>query len=305
MTKDIINLAVVNFSAVWGDKEQNLKRILEYIDAAALKGAQMVIFPETCLTGYDPEDEDMNREDRMQRLLSETIPGPATECICERTKRYGIYAVFGMPERDMKNPESVYNAAAVCGPEGLVGSCRKIHLPFHEHLWADAGDRPFIFHTPWGPVGLAICYDFYCFPEITRYFRAKGARLLLNCTAISTVETSGAGGFLGNLCLQYLAVNNDVFIASSNLCGKDRTSWFMGGSSILGPSVSAPGFHYHAGSRFLDPGADESGLFSATVDLSDVRHSFLSGVWGDGSGKRDWRPDQYIRWLRDMEEDDR
>ena len=37
--QDILHLAVVNFAPVWGDKAANLRRILEYIDAAAQKGA--------------------------------------------------------------------------------------------------------------------------------------------------------------------------------------------------------------------------------------------------------------------------
>ena len=302
--KDILNVAVVNFAPVWGNKEMNLKRILEYTEAAALKGAQIVVFPETCLTGYDPEPEDLPKEQRMHRRLAETIPGPSTEKVCELTEKYHIHVLFGMPERDKNDSDTVYNAAAVCGPKGLIGSCRKIHLPFSEHLWADAGQRPFLFDTPWGPVGVAICYDFYCFPEITRYFRAKGARLMINCTAICTLETAGAGGALGNLCLQYLAVNNDAFIATSNLCGRDKTSWFMGGSCILGPSISATGFHYYAGSRFLEPGADESGIFTASIDLSDVRHSFLNSVWDGDIVCGDWRPDLYEEWLKDAKETD-
>ena len=245
--KDILTLAVVNFAPVWGDKDNNLKRICEYTEAAALRGAQMVLFPETALTGYDIEPGDLDREERMHRRLAETIPGPATDAVCALTRKYGIYAAFGMAERDAGDPARVYNAAAVCGPDGLIGSCRKIHLPFAESLWADSGEKPFLFETPWGPVGIGICYDVYCFPEVTRYARAMGARLFLNCTAICTLESPGAGGELGNLCLQYLAVNNDLFIASSNLCGRDVTSWFMGGSGIIGPSTTMTHFRYAAG----------------------------------------------------------
>ena len=283
--KDILNLAVVNFAPVWGDKEKNLSRILEYIDAAGRQGVQMIVFPETALTGYDVESGDLEREARMHRRLAEPIPGPASNAVFALAKKYHLYAIFGMAERDEKAPEKVYNSAAVVGPEGVIGACRKIHLPFTEGQWADSGDKPFLFDTPWGPVGVGICYDFYCFPEITRYARAMGARLFVNCTAICTLESPGAGGDLGN-------------------CGRDVTSWFMGGSSILGPSTTMTHFHYYAGQPFLSEHADESGMRSAVIDLSGTRHSFLESVWGGGIENGDWRPDRYIQWLREAIETD-
>lgn len=301
--KDILTLSVVNFAPVWGDKEANLKRILEYTDAAGRAGVQMLVFPETALTGYDVE-EGVARDEHMQRKLAETVPGPATDAVADLAAKYDMYVIFGLAERDAEDADKVYNAAAVVGPEGVIGSCHKIHLPFAEGLWADRGDTPFIFDTPWGPVGMAICYDSYCFPEISRYCRAMGARLFLNCTAIATAESPGAGGYLGNLALQYLVMNNDMFFASSNLCGQDKTSWFMGGSSIIGPSSTMTEVHYYAGKKFLEDGADESGLNTATIDLSDVRHSFLASKWNGGIEAADWRPDRYIEWFKTAIETD-
>lgn len=302
--KDVMKIAAVNFPAVWGDKEKNLSRILDYIDIAGREGVQMLVFPETALTGYDVESKDMPAEERMHRRLAETIPGNATDRVCELTGKYDMYVIFGMAERDSEDSAKVYNAAAVCGPDGLVGSCRKLHLPFAEALWACPGDKPYLFDTPWGPVSVSICYDSYCFPEITRYTRAKGARLHINCTAICTLESPGAGGYLGNLALQYLAMNNDMFIASSNLCGRDLTSWFMGGSSIIGPSSTMTEVFYYGGKPFLADGADESGLQSAVIDLSDIRHSFMNAVWAGGMERCDWTPERYMEWYKDAADTD-
>lgn len=300
--KDIINIAVVNFPAVWGNKESNLKQMTEYIEAAARKGAQMIVFPETALTGYDVEPEGVAREARMQCRLAETIPGPGTETIAKLAEKYGMYVIFGMAEKDAEDPKKIYNAAAVVGPEGVIGSSRKIHLPFAEMFWAERGEKPLVFDTPWGPVGVGICYDFYQFPEVTRYARAMGARLFINCTAICTAESGGAGGYIGNLSLQYQVLNNDMFVATSNLCGRDRTSWFMGGSSIVGPSSKAPEVHYYAGKKFLDEGADQNGMETATINLGSVRNSFINGVWAGGMGKGDWNPDKYIAWYTEAKE---
>ncbi len=294
--KDILHLGVVNFNSVWGDKDTNLRHILEYCDAASRNGIQLLAFPETALSGYDTEPNIHTSEERMQRKLAEPLSGEAVQKIAAFTKKANMYIIFGMPERDAEQPGRVYNAAVVVGPQGTIGSARKIHLPFSESLWADRGERPFLFDTPWGPIGVGICYDFYCFPEVSRYCRAMGARLFINCTAIASAETGGAGGYLGNLALAYHVMNNDMFVASSNLCGTDITSWFMGGSSIIGPSIIPTHIHYYAGKKFLEPGAAEPGIQDATIDLSAVRHSFLQYVWPNKENHGDWRPDQYIDW---------
>ena len=96
--KDIITVSTVTFNASWGEKEKNLDRIMGYIEAAAKKGSDIVIFPEMALTGYDNET-DKPRPEKMQTLLAETIPGPSTLKVEELVKKLGIYAVFGMPER--------------------------------------------------------------------------------------------------------------------------------------------------------------------------------------------------------------
>lgn len=90
-----------------------------------------------------------------------------------------------MPERDPEDSSTIYNALAIFSPEALVGSYRKMHLPAPEPNWATRGDKPFILNTPWGPVGCAICYASYCFPELMRYYVSKGCRLYINSTALA------------------------------------------------------------------------------------------------------------------------
>ncbi len=302
--KDIINIGTVNFSPKWGDKAANLKRILEYADIAGKQGVQLLAFPETSLSGYDVEAQD-EREERMHRKLAETVPGESSNAVAEAAKKYGMYILFGLPERDKEDPSKVYNAVAVVGPDGIIGTARKIHLPYNENLWADHGSDPFLFDTPWGPIGVGICYDFYCFPEITRCARAMGARLFVNCTAISSAESGGPGGYFGNLSIKYAVANNAMFVATANLCGPDvEGSWFMGGSSIAGPSQHGVEVHYYAGQEFLAPGAEESGLIVGTADLSDVDKVFLTWQWDGGVEKADWKPDNYIRWFQKAKETD-
>ena len=74
--KDIVTVSVVNFHPIWGEKERNLKRIGEYIESEAKKGADIIVFPELCLTGYDDEDTDgfgLGHGENLQKAVQEKM----------------------------------------------------------------------------------------------------------------------------------------------------------------------------------------------------------------------------------------
>lgn len=285
--KDVINLGVVNFTCVWGDKAANLRRIVQYAERAGERGADMVVFPETALTGYG-NDAEHDRAEKMHVRLAETIPGPSTDAVAEVARRFGMYVIFGMPERADGN---VYNASAIVSPDGAAMSYRKLHLPFDEKEWAIVGQRPLLFDTPWGPVGISICYDTYCFPELIRWYRSQGARLVLNVTACPEAPcTAGAA----KLTIPAYAYVNYVFIASANLCGYERGVRFIGGSSVVGPDFTKGGATSYLGATFGEPGSEKPGMFLGTIDLSlaDL-FTDIPLFRKDEEGHADFRPDLY------------
>ena len=291
--KDIMTVSVVTFHPVWGNKEANLKRIMEYTECAAKKGTDLVIFPEMCLTGYDDE-ADKPLKEKMQYKLAETIPGPSSQSVADLAKKLHINVIFGMPARDDNNPDIIYNALTIISSDGTINSYHKIHLPAPEPNWATRGDKPFIFETEWGPIGCAICYDNYAFPELTRYYVSKGCRLLVNSTALAKCH----GEFFGSPTLEASVIQNGIYIASANLGGLDVENYFWGGSSILGPGQKHTwSYYYYAGRRFTDEDAPEIEMFTATIDLSLAsRFAFKYNPAVEGT---DWRPDKYIQFFED------
>jgi predicted amidohydrolase len=297
MTKDIIKISTVAFNAKWGDKDANLNRMLGYIETAAAEGSQLVVFPEMALTGYDDEAEKPKAE-KMQSLLAETVPGSSSLAIAAKAQELGVYVAFGLPERDGTDPATIYNSACVCGPDGIIGSYRKIHLPAPEPAWATRGEEPFIFDTPWGPVGLAICYDTYCFPELMRYYAAKGCRLYINCTALAKCH----GPALGTTTVEAGVITNQIYVVSANLANTDLYNVFWGGSSIIGPSTRFWETEYYAGLPFTDPRAMENKMYSAVVDLSlATREKFEPNPLIDGA--TDFRPALYRKLYTDLLQD--
>jgi predicted amidohydrolase len=288
-----MNLAVVTYESSWGNKEKNVNRMSGYIEAAAKRGADLILFPETALTGYDVDTEHTGDE-RMHIRLAEPFPGPSSKIFGEIARANNIYVVYGYVERGADG--KIYNAAAALGPKGPIGSYQKIHLPFTEGSWAVHGEKPFMFDTEWGKIGVSICYDSFAFVELMRYYRASGCRLHLNPCAVNTQVTAN------NIkdCVEFQAANNSMYIASANNTGFYKSDDFVGGSNIIGPSKNVPAIHYYAGSAFGTPGTDEQELLIGTIDLSYTEKSFLAGVF-EGANP-DLRPDIYARMYAELAE---
>lgn len=287
-----IGIAIVNFNVQHGDKNSNLKKIIEFIVDAAKMGADLVLFPEMCLTGYDFYiDDEIEKEKKIN--LAETIPGPSTDQISEITKELKIFAVFGMPEKVDDGSGRLFNSAVVVGPEGLVGVYRKIHPFDKENTWCNKGNQPFMFHTKWGPIGIGICYDTYHFPELMRYYAWKGCKLYLNLTAI--IREPGIPDAFKEGYLTYLksgVLTNHIFIASANLVGRDQSSLFGGGSVIVGPKAVSPNSMIFSTCYGGDVDNNQEGIFAAKVDLSQAKRTIFQK--NQYTQVPDYQPDLYM-----------
>lgn len=249
-----IALACVNFESVPGDKAATLAKLEADVVEAAAQGCNLVAFPEEALSGSGACAECRRESGPCERHLelAETVPGPATERIAELARELDVYVVFGLPERDARDPRTLYNAAAVVGPEGILGTYRKLHLgalPWvTEGITYAPGTALPVWETRYGPIGVLICYDFWLNPELTRLLALKGARVVVNCCA----------SFAGPGKREYLvqatctrAMENLVYAASANQVGGQlqsdsyvgselvdaaRASHFAGHSVIAGPA---------------------------------------------------------------------
>lgn len=299
--EDIISIATVNFHPVWG--QNNIGRIKGFAVSAAKQGADLVVFPEMALTGYDLDPKDSG-DKRMQLRLAETVPGPSTDALKEVAAKYDIYIMFGLPE---KKKDGVYNSVAVVCPDGKAYSYQKIHPFGMESTWCKKGETPLMIETKFGPIGVGICYDMYQFPELARYYIAKGCRVVVNCTAQyeDPMENGGTAAF-ANYYLTTLAahsVASEVFVVSSNLVGLDNVTYFPGASMILGPgirkttAVGDPVYHIYAG-KITD---NQEGIAFATVDLSLANRTLYKS--NPVTGTPDFRPALYQKLYKELADD--
>jgi predicted amidohydrolase len=265
-TEDTITVASVNFHAVFGDKDTNLKNMENYMTRAAENGVNFIVFPEVALTGYNLSNEKTSG-------LAETIPGPSTERIMKIAAKNNLHVVFGMPEKGGYN--IVYNTAPLITPNGFLGAYRKVHIPIIEP-WASSGNEYPVFDTKFGKIGIGICWEDYCFPEVPRIYALKGVRILIHLTATpdfgNMKDTQEAT--LGQLKAR--VHENGFYIVSADLVGQEGDTTFVGYSAIVGPRPDVMTPQIYAGPA---SGMKEEMLI-ATLDLSLVnkKHPALAHI---------------------------
>jgi predicted amidohydrolase len=214
-----MRLAVYQFAPKLGDVPSNLDAILRQV---ADVDANLIVFPECALSGYGFE----SAEEAVR--AAEPIPGPSTELIARTCRDRERWAIVGMLERD---PESgaLYNSAVVIGPGVVAGVYRKNHLPFlGVDRFAAKGDRGLpVFTTPFGKIGVLICYDL-AFPEAARVLKLGGAQLL--CVPTNWPE---AASISCDYSPFVRAHENHIHVATANRVGEESGFRFPGRSRII------------------------------------------------------------------------
>lgn len=252
MSENTIRVAGVQMDPKIGEIDSNLRTIVDRFQEAAANGANLVVFPECALSGYGFG----SREEAM--IYAESIPGPGVEVIAAKCAQAGAYCIFGLLERD---GDRLFNACVLVGPSGLIGSYRKIHLPFlGVDRFADPGDRPFAVHEAGGlRIGMHICYD-GAFPEASRVLALLGADLLVLPTNWPTHSECAAEHMMA--CR---AMENVVYTMAVNRVGEESGFKFIGRSSIVDT----------AGNRlaFASPDAEE--ILYAEIDPAKARQKKL------------------------------
>jgi predicted amidohydrolase len=270
-----VTVACVQMCPEVGAKVRNVAHSIELIEQAHARGANLIVLPELCNSGYVFE----SREEAF--ALSEALAdGDTIGQWSTLAASLGITLVAGYAERD---GDSLYNSAAVIGPRGVLGGYRKMHLWGDEHLFFEPGNLGMpVFHTPFGRLACAICYDIW-FPEVFRMAAARGADILCVPTNWVPMPAQPAGlPAMANLLAMGGAHSNGLFVAAADRVGVERDQPFLGRSLIVdsqGWPAAGP----------ASPTDEE--ILVASVNLADARrHRQLNAF---NHVLRDRRPDIY------------
>ena len=164
--KSIVRAAAAQIAPDLTSREKTLARVLETIRDAAVKGAELIVFPETFVPWYPYFSFVLppvlsGREH--VRLYEEavTVPSTATETVAAAAREHGIVVALGVNERDHG---SLYNSQLLFDADGeLILKRRKITPTFHERMIWGQGDASGlkVVDSTIGRLGALACWEHY------------------------------------------------------------------------------------------------------------------------------------------------
>jgi nitrilase len=168
----------------------NLLEVERLVTEAAEAGAELIVLPENFAF--------MGKEDEELLSIKETDgEGPLQEFLSQLAKRQGVWIVGGTIPLAANNSDKVRSASLIINSEGeRVARYDKIHLfdvqlPETDETYAESktiepGNRAVVVDTPFGKLGVAVCYDLR-FPELFRAMLDKGMELLAVPAAFTAI----------------------------------------------------------------------------------------------------------------------
>jgi predicted amidohydrolase len=170
-----VRIALLHLAPRAGGLAYNRRLLETAIDTAADMGAEWVVTPELCLTGYDFAGvlgtdwivaQADSGVDHFRRLAAQ--------------KKVTLF--LGHPERDGRTG-GLYNAVFVIAADGeILGTHRKISVIPGVEAWATSGEAPAPVWIRSLPVGILVCADAYT-PHTADRLQKAGARLLVSSAA--------------------------------------------------------------------------------------------------------------------------
>jgi predicted amidohydrolase len=246
---------------------------------ARAAGAQLAVVPEyACVEiGASATGEpDVARELEIVRVES----GAILAVMREAALRHGIWLLPGsLPVRE---DGRTLNRAPLIAPDGRIAFQDKhVMTRFESELWnVQPGAPPSVFETPWGRIGVAICYDLE-FPSLVRAQVEAGAWLILAPSCTETMH----GFNRVRLAARARALENQCYVAIAPTVGDAPWSATLdanrGYAAVYGP---------------VDRGFPEDGVLArGALDAeqwlyADLDRNAIEAVRRDGGVRnhRDW-----------------
>jgi len=179
-----ISIALVQHVSTPDNIEASIDRMASYAKKACDAGAQLLLFPEASLTGY-------NNTKEVNLRIAQSADGDAAQAVINICKSNNIAIAYGFAE---KKDDRMHNSVQFIDANGHTQSLyRKTHLWGEQDrtLFTEGDDLvPVINWNGWR-IGMLICYDIE-FPENVRRLALEGADLILTPTALMSPWTTVA-----------------------------------------------------------------------------------------------------------------
>ncbi|WP_285671249.1 carbon-nitrogen hydrolase family protein [Paralimibaculum aggregatum] len=222
------------------DPGENLARLLPVLRAAAAEGARLALTPEVtnCVSAS---------RTRQREVLRTEAADPTLAAVREVAAETGLWVLIGsLALKAANDPQDrfVNRSFLIDGAGAIRARYDKIHMfdveiggaeSYRESAGYRPGQRAVLAETPWGRLGLTICYDMR-FPALYRRLAQAGAEILTVPSAF-TVPTGRAHW---EVLLRARAIETGAFVLAPAQTGRHaaargriRETW--GHSLAIGP----------------------------------------------------------------------
>ena len=206
----------------------NLAEAERLIQFAVDAGAKLVALPENfALMGLKETDKVKARE--------QPGKGPIQKFLADAAKKNGIWLVGGSVPMECDDPKKIYNTCLVYDDKGkLVARYDKIHLfgldlgneHYREQATIKAGDTVVTLDSPFGRIGLSICYDLR-FPEL---YRAMGE---VDIILVPSAFTATTGKAHFETLVRARAIENQAYVIAPAQGGYHRSGRETHGDTMI------------------------------------------------------------------------
>ncbi len=275
-----LRIALAQIAPRLGLLDANLQRHVILLEEARTGGADLVVFPELGLTGYQLQD--------LAGEVAMRLDDPRLASLAAATP--GMSAVVSFVEESIDH--RLFIAAALLEDGEIRHVHRKLFLPtyglFDERRFFAPGDRLRAVPSRSGiGLGLAICEDFWHL-MVPQVLGLDGAQILINVSSspgrdLAATNEVGLGTATSwRTLMRTYAQLTTSFVVFCNRVGVEESISFWGGSEVIGPNGATV---------FGAPLYDE-GLFMADIATGDLRRERIALPL-----LRDERPELHVREL--------
>ena len=246
--------------------EANLNEASRLITLAVNAGAKLIVLPENfAIMGISEQDKVEIREDEGN--------GPIQTFLTEQADKQRVWIVAGTIPLYSRDEQRVRAACLVFDERGKqVARYDKIHLfdaqlkesneTYNESATIEPGDEVVVLDSPFGKLGLAICYDLR-FPELFRRMMDENVEII----ALPSAFTAITGKAHWEVLVRARSIENICYIIASA----------QGGYHVNGRETHGDSMIVDPWGVILDRLPRGSGFVCADLDLDKVRntrHSF-------------------------------
>ncbi len=240
----------------------NLTEASRLISRAVAAGAELVVLPENfAIMGMREEDKVRIRESYGQ--------GSIQNFLAEQAHQHRVWIVGGTIPLTAKDSQHVRAACLLFDDRGEVKArYDKVHLfdvhlseskeTYDESTTTEPGDSATVVETPFGRLGLAVCYDLR-FPELFRRMSDEGAELF----AIPSAFTAITGRAHWEILVRARAIENLCYVIAAA----------QGGYHVNGRETHGDSMIVDPWGQVLDRLPRGSGFVVSTIDLDKVRNT--------------------------------